>query len=302
MKVVCVSPCAPGASLGRPGSSAETLESQTALIQYAVSLVKPATSATVPGALRATLRLLGGDLGRASLFPCLAFKAVRAGGASASGNLLFGGRKVGQAASDFFASPLSTVMTEKVPSIVKSIFDAFRQYSAHPTHIGLSDFAAVRADGEVEPQLAFPWALLLRPTAAAREASAGALVEGGGGAGEPPFLRQLEALPPGTPLYELFAVPSPAAALGEAEAGAAGGPEPLERIGTLVATSAFVRSSTDARLAFWHQPKEQDYEKRPEWLRQLRPEHRWTCGAEHFCRLVDRAGAAEAAARVASNT
>ena len=67
-------------------------------------------------------------------------------------------------------------------------------------------------------------------------------------------------LPPGTPLYELYAVPSPAAALGEAEAGAAGAAEPLEHIGTLVATSGFVRSAADARLAFWHQPKEQECE------------------------------------------
>ena len=82
------------------------------IVRLSSAIEPPAFSATVPAALRATLRLLGGDLGVARLFPCVAFKAPRARGAP-SGNLLFGGRKVGQASGDFFASPLSTVMTEK---------------------------------------------------------------------------------------------------------------------------------------------------------------------------------------------
>ena len=53
-------------------------------------------------------------------------------------------------------------------------------------------------------------------------------------------------MPEGTPLYDIFGVADPQAALPDAVAN--GG---LRRLGRLVSTSRFLRSAADARLCFW---------------------------------------------------
>ena len=50
--------------------------------------------------------------------------------------------------------------------------------------------------------------------------------------------------------------------------------------------SPFIRSAADATLTFWHQRKEEDYERRPGWREQHSQAHRDTCDAELFARLI----------------
>ena len=115
--------------------------------------------------------------------------------------------------------------------------------------------------------------------------SGGAPASSGGAPAPPPFLQQLLAVPPGTPLYEVLAVGSPADALpGAAEAGG------LRKIGTLVSRSPFMRTRADDALVFWHQRREEDYQLRPEWRRSLRDFHANDCSAERFAAIARRSG------------
>ena len=126
-------------------------------------------------------KLFGGSLRDARLFPCVAFKVPREGRPSA--NLLLAGRKTGQADENFFASCVATALTEKAAGAIKPVLDAFRRYSRYPTHLGLSDFAAADRAGHAAGAPRFPWCLVFKPTALAREQ----------GASAPFFLQQLSA-------------------------------------------------------------------------------------------------------------
>jgi hypothetical protein len=272
-----------------------------------------AHSSSLPMALRVALRWVGGDLAKAQLFPCAAFKVPRTG--APSGNLCFAGRKVGQSNSSFFASPIATHLTEKASPLLRPALDIFRRHTAHPTHLGLSDFATTATDGITVAEPRFPWALVLVPTARAAQ------IPPGGGEPSEAFLEQLAAIPAGTALYDVYAVPNPQAGMGaEKEAGngtdqgkgntvarrtannatgqgkaaplrtAPGVAAPSDAIvhaGRLVTRSRFVRSAADGTLKFWHQAKEEDYARRPDWEEALTPTHRREFGAEHYARLIE---------------
>ena len=88
------------------------------------------------------------------------------------------------------------------------------------------------------------------------------------------FQTGLGAIEQGTLLFDIFACASPDAAAALHARGAQGcGSACLQRVGTITTSSPFVRSAPEARLAFRHQRKEEDYEVRPEWEAGLRPEH-----------------------------
>ena len=67
---------------------------------------------------RTLLRASGEKLRKSRLFPCAALKFFREG--SSSGNLLFGGSKIGQRESNYFAHCMCTSMTEQMPALVVS--------------------------------------------------------------------------------------------------------------------------------------------------------------------------------------
>uniref|UniRef100_A0A7S4C635 Uncharacterized protein n=1 Tax=Chrysotila carterae TaxID=13221 RepID=A0A7S4C635_CHRCT len=253
-------------------------EAVEGLLRLSTACEPPSSSSSVPMPLRGSLRLFGGGLGSARLFPCAAFKALRDG--SPSGNLLFAGRKVGHASTSFFDSHIATCVTEKASTFLKPFMAAFRKYSAYPTHMGLSDFASAATDGKKVVDPVFPWALVLRPTEAARRFGADtqkAVDE------RTAFLIEIARIPPGTPLYEIYAIPSPSSAL---EGVSKDGSERLHKIGRITTTSEFVFSDADGTMCFWHQRKEEDYALRPDWERALTPAHAQSCGAEHFARLI----------------
>ena len=49
-----------------------------------------------------------------------------------SGNLLFGGSKVGQRESDYFSHCQCTSMTERMPRLIKPFVKKFWEYSDYP--------------------------------------------------------------------------------------------------------------------------------------------------------------------------
>ena len=143
------------------------------------------------------------------------------------------------------------------------MIDGFRAHTAYPCHVGLSDAAACGCDGRPASPVAFPWAIVLRPTAAARASAS--LPELGSTPADLPcnlpcnrFLRQLGAIAAGTALYDVFAVATPRGARpGGGGGGAEGsGAEGLVRIGQLISRSAFVRSGAERSVHFWHQVSE----------------------------------------------
>lgn len=217
-----------------------------------------------------------GSLKEAVVIPFVAFKFFRADNCSkirldaeespfpGCGTLLFGGRKTGQKEWDYFSQPLASTLTERCSLILRPILRSFQRYSKYPTHTGLSDFASYSQNGSAVPsgQIRFPWALLLRPVVATRDSH------------PCNYLKQLQRLPAGVRLYEMFACDNPS----EAVTG------PLHHIGDVVSCSKFVESSLERRLRFRHQLKEEDYEVRPQWKEALTPEHK-NYGWEHLAAL-----------------
>ncbi|KAL1530511.1 hypothetical protein AB1Y20_001412 [Prymnesium parvum] len=234
------------------------------------------------------LSLAAGSLRDAVLFPCVALKIPRTG--APSGNLLFLGRKTGQPSPNFFASCVATCATEKCSAVVKPVLNSFRRFSKYPCHLGLSDFAKASVDerSATEGSARFPWALVLRPNEEAQNlASSAGEVQGDAPAH---FLAQLDVIPAGTTLYDVFAVTSPEGALPANVKRAKRINEEVHgllHVGTLVTRTQFIRSLGESSLRFWHQCKEEDYELRPEWAAAHGDHHTHMCGAEYFSKVIE---------------
>ena len=229
------------------------------------------------GGMPLALGGLAGALRDSTIFPCAAFKVMRS--AAPSANFLFIGKKTGQDDPDFFAGCLASCTTEKGSGLVRMALDGFRSHTKYPCHTGLSDAAAVGLDGASCEPARFPWALVLRPTTEVAGLLAPAKPRRRDESAPTHFLRQARSIAPGTPLYDVFAVATPAAALGDEPSG-------LVRVGRLVSRSRFIRSAAERQLAFWHQRKEEDYALRPEWGAAHGEHHRLHCGATHFAKLI----------------
>lgn len=206
-----------------------------------------------------------GSLGQSVVMPFVALKVF--GTNHGSGNLLFGGRKTGQAEQNFFAHCACTHFTERCNLAMWPVLRMFRKYSDYPTQSGLSDFASTMQDGTAELQPRFPWALILRPVGD---------IDCHGK--DKNFLDQLDGIRPGAALYRILACASP----DDAVEGR------MQHIGTLVTVSEFVQSALETRLRFRHQLKEEDYEIHPEWKAQLTAKHK-NYGWEHFERFQEDA-------------
>lgn len=217
------------------------------------------------------------DVESAAMTPCLAVKFFR-GGNVPSGNLLC----VGQPAFEE-QSVLSQCLCSEVAEVQGDDGNGTPRKvcggSLWLCSFGLSAFAEFSQDGKPATSkgghVAFPWALILKP-------SVHTLPPPTGTDAASRALSRMLALPAGTALYEVFACPSPGSAF---EAGW------LQPIGRLVTASDFVPlSSVDPsrfRLQFRQQPKEEDYQLRPDWLKELLPSHK-NCGSQHFDRLLER--------------
>ena len=121
---------------------------------------------------RSIMYTTGEKIRKAQLYPCSALKVFGddTHHTAKSRNVLFGGSKLGQRETDFFAHCQCTSMTERMPAAVKPFVRKFWQYSKWPLSLGVSDFCkpfdsesnSTKGGDEPEPHN-FPFALILKP-------------------------------------------------------------------------------------------------------------------------------------------
>ena len=75
------------------------------------------------------------------------------------------------------------------------------------------------------------------------------------------FLNDLMSIPIGSALFDIFACPDPQSSLDASR---------MERIGQIITTSEMISSSPDDGIFFRHQKKEEDFDLRPEWRKQVK--------------------------------
>jgi hypothetical protein len=202
------------------------------------------------------LKATGGKLKNAKLFPMVALKCLRQN--RRSGNLLFGGRKIGQASSEFFRHCLCTQMTERVPSLLKPFINKFYSYSDNPLSLGVSDFCAHDEHGNdtINEDNNFPYVIMLMPIYNTRTSQNDDDYET-----FDEFIEDLLEIPSGSVLFDIYACPTPSCALDPAR---------IQRIGHIRSTTEMIPSTPHDGLFFRHQVKEEDYELRPEWRNQVK--------------------------------
>jgi len=214
--------------------------------------IRPPSSEVKSRLARTLLYTLGEKLRTAQLFPVSALKVFTT---ESSRNLLFGGSKLGQRETDYFAHCQSTTMTERMPRPVKPFVRKFWQYSDYPLSLGISDFCRT-AQGVTDA--AFPFCVTLKPVLDKALLDSNATAEKDS---FDAFVDETLAVPVGTALFDLYTCPKPAAVAD---------PSKLERIGRIRTTSQFVKSHASDGIFFKHQLKEDDYKLRPEWPKALK--------------------------------
>ena len=214
------------------------------------SAMKPPDQEIKSKLARAVLYATGEKLRTAKLFPCAALKVFRSG--QASGNLLFGGSKVGQREADYFAHCQCTSMTEQMPRMVRPIVNKFWRYSNHPLSLGVSDFCRFAEDGTEASYLQFPFAVILKPLLNDDTHASHQVFEDSFDG----FLDKVLHISSDTPIFDIYVCPDPASV-----------PDPsqLQRIGRITSTTEMVQSAPNDGIFFRHQRKEEDYDARPEW-------------------------------------
>ena len=235
------------------------------------SAMKPPGQALQSQWARAILYATGHKLRNAKLFPTAALKIFRNGSdnsTSSSGNLLFGGSKIGQRETDYFCHCQCTSMTEQMPRTVKPFVRKFWQYSDYPLSLGISEFCTRNVQGEQVPQqdVNFPFAVILKPCLNLEDIAG----DDTAATPRPPlqdadsafdhFLDKVLTVPAGTALFDLYACADPHDV-----------PDPskLQRIGRISTTSSMLASVPNDGIFFKHQKKEDDYHLRPEWKANL---------------------------------
>lgn len=200
--------------------------------------------------------VLGSRLVNAKIFPGVAIKMFRGNGIE-SGNMLFLGCKVGQESEDFFAHCVSTQVTSQMPLTLKPILQVFKRYSKQPLLLGTSNLCAYDTEGNsMNTDFNFPFCLTLRPRYSCQAEIQACPHHRTTGS----FLDDLQKIPPGTVLYDLFASPDPLSVADGSK---------LQRIGQIVSTSEMIFSPPNDGLFFRHQNKDEDFKLKPEWKKQL---------------------------------
>ena len=220
----------------------------------------------------------------AQLFPCAALKIWSTRGDDddntavvRSSNLLFGGSKIGQRETDYFAHCQCTSMTEKMPRAIKPFVRKFWQYSDYPLSLGVSEFCSNgTTNGQVnddDESVNFPFAVILKPCINMESSIFAAsttdkdvddtttTITTSATTAFDQFVHKALQIPAGTVLYDVYACPDPSAAAD---------PSRLQRIGRLQTTSPMIPSTPHDGLFFRHQKKEDDYRLRPTWPDALR--------------------------------
>jgi hypothetical protein len=200
--------------------------------------------------------MFGEKLTSAKIFPGVAIKLFRT--KQNSGNMLFLGSKVGQTEDEFFAHCLCTQITSRMPVTLKPILQIFKRYSDLPTALGLSDLCTYAANGAMADDLNFPFCLTLHPRVRTKVIGLRDTEEEDNSTSEAldSFLDDVQQIPAGTTLYDLFASPDPLSVTNVSK---------LQRIGRLVSTSPMHSSPQDDGLFFRHQKKDEDFALRPDW-------------------------------------
>ena len=264
------------------------------------SAMQPPDQAIKSTWARTILYTTGEKIRTAQLFPCSALK-VFPNESSTSRNVLFGGSKVGQRETDFFAHCQCTSMTERMPSAVKPFVRKFWEYSKWPLSLGISDFCKPlhRQDDEAD-EINFPFALILKPRIRSEPASPDPVEanDDGGSADEADGLsgassgkrktfswsssmsfgsrRDSSSASFGSEVNSFdsfldFSLNNVPAETHLFDVYACPNPNDvadaskLQRIGKIVTTSTFIQSTPDDGLFFKHQAKEEDYALRPDW-------------------------------------
>jgi len=194
--------------------------------------------------------VFGKKLTKAKLFPSVAIKIFRGGGVE-SGNILCLGKKIGQPEDDFFAHCVCTQITSRMPTTLKPIASLFKKYSDYPFLLGLSHLSEYNAEGERCLHPNFPFCLTLKPKVEMKKSISKS--------SDSSFLNDIESLPTGTVLYDLFASPNPMSVVD---------PNKLQRIGRLVTTSEMTPSPPNDGLIFRHQVKDDDFALRSSWQKE----------------------------------
>jgi hypothetical protein len=238
------------------------------------SAMRPPNMEITSSWARPLLYACGEKLRNAKIFPVAALKVFRQD--VRSGNLLFGGSKIGQREADYFAHCMATSMTERMPRLVKPFVKKFWRYSDHPLSLGTSDFCTNQScDGSVpETEVNFPFAVILRPcthrnsTATSTASAEPTRTSSSNSSSNDAFADSFDAFlddalttPAGTVLFDVFACPDP---LNVPD------PSKLQRIGRITTTSKMMQSAPNDGLFFRHQKKEEDYDLRPSWREALK--------------------------------
>jgi len=192
----------------------------------------------------------------AKFIPLAGLKVFRSNN-ERSGNLLFGGSKIGQQEEDYFARSQCTHLTEKIPKLFLPIARNFFRYSDFPLSLGCSEFCSRDEVGNKHSRINFPFAITLKPVYQQRSPP---------GPEEDPFVAFIEdalKIPVGTVLYDIYASVNPQVA---------DDPTKLQRIGRLVTQSEIIISGPDDGVFFRHQKKEDDYDLRPHWKKGIERE------------------------------
>jgi hypothetical protein len=181
--------------------------------------------------------------------PGLGIKILRTG--VLSGNIFSMYSLVGQPSFNFFRNNFTNhpaLSCDDIHGSTKLLFNKFKTASNWPTFVGLTQLALYDEDGNVADPPRFPYQLWLVPNANLTNAYPDAPSSNP----DKTLAAQLAAIPVGTILYNVFALPNPW--------------DSAEFIGSLQTTSNFTTSNWGDRNMFLeHTRMEEDLLLHPDW-------------------------------------
>lgn len=153
-------------------------------------------------------------------------------------------------------------MTERVPTLLQPFIQKFYNYSENPLSLGISDFCSFDQHGQRlnDDDIAFPYVLVLKPVYNQTENTIPKDEDKKEVKRFDNFINDLLIIPSGSVLFDIYACPDPKSTLD---------PKMIQRIGRIITTSEMISSHPDDGLFFRHQKKEEDFDLRPHWRKQV---------------------------------